>query len=434
MKKIILYILLLSSTSLFSQPSNLKDSISIQLINRQYNEVILLSRQALGMDSTFTWAWFPKGQAHLALLQYKEALEAIQKAKMYEPENLSVLYALGKAYSGLGDNKKAILTYMSIINKDSSQLYARIELAKSYTKTKKYLNAIEIYRTLVALDPGKFVYNKELGLVYLKADSVKQAAWYMHNAVNLNNRDQNLIAQLATLYNKQGDYKLALDVVKLGLHHDSYAVPLIILEAYCYYLLQQYNLAIRQFKEARSLGDSSLFTTKYLGLSYLSSGQSENALPLLEEVFRADTTHANNCYHLSIAYYETSDFKTANKYFLLTLELLKPSPQFLASNYRYIGGCQYNMKKWNEALSNYILSYQFDPEEYAVLFNIASLYDYKLNDKKKALKYYQNYLTACGYPEGDGKNPPGIIYAPELAHSRVVKIREDLHFEGELEK
>ena len=439
MRKHILFLLLLSSTSLFSQISGLKDSVSFNLLNRQYDEAIRLSKLALEKDSTLSWAWFSMGQANLALLRYKTALGNFQEVAKKEPKNIPVLYALGKTYSSLGDHKKAAFSYEKILQTDSTQIYANIELARSYSKSREYKKALDIFRQLATDYPHNFAYNKELGLTYLKLDSLKKATWFMHNAININNRDQDLIAKLATTYNKEGDYKLALNVVLLGRKHDSLSIPLISLEGYCNYLLQRYNTAIRLFEHARSIGDSSLFTAKYLGISYVYAHKEPAAIPLLEKVFQADST-SNNCYYLAMAhngtgYYEPEQFDTAYHYFQLTLELMKPNPYTKSSVYRYLGGILTRLKRYMEALENYKLAYGFDPSEYTVLFSIGNVYDHFIKDKKNALKYYQQFLDRAGFdPSEENIKDKKYVSITKVTYKRVLKIREELHFEGELEE
>ena len=437
MKKLILYILLLSSVSsvsLFSQPSNLRDSISIQLMNRQYNEVIRLSKQTLRQDSSLTWVWFSMGQANLAILRYKEALSNFLQAKENDPDNLSLSYALGQTYSSLGDYKKAVETYQNILQIDSTQIYARIELAKSYSNIQEYLKALEIFKELVKNHPDNFAYNKELGSTYLKLDSLKTATWFMHNAININNRDQNLITKLATIYNKEGDFRLALNIAKLGRMHDSISTPLISLEGYCNYLLQDYKTAISLFIQARSLGDSSIFTSKYLGISYIYTYNDLEAIPLMEKVFNADST-ANNCYYLGMAHYGLAHYDTAYNYFLLTQQLMVPDSSVKASLYKYIAGSLYNMQNYNEALENYLEAYNFEPAEYSVLFNIATIYDFYIPHRKKALKYYEQFLEKSDFePVDEPIIDKNRVSVSQIAYSRILKIREDMHFEGILEK
>ena len=439
MRKHILLLLLLTSTSLFSQSSGLKDSVSIQLLNRQYDEAIRLGKKALKLDSTNTWAWFSMGQANLALLRYKKALGNFQEAIKNNPGSIPLFYALGKTYSSLGDHKKAALSYEKILQTDSTQIYAQIELARSYSKSREYTKALNIFRQLATDFPNNFAYNKELGLTYLKLDSLKKATWFMHNAININNRDQDLIAKLATIYNKEADYKLALNIVQLGRKHDSLSTPLISLEGYCNYLLQRYKTSIRLFEQARSLGDSSLFTAKYLGISYIYARKEPAAIPLLEKVFQADST-SNNCYYLGMAhngvgFYEQEQYDTAYHYFRLTLELMKPNPNTKASVYRYLGGILTNLKRYKEALENYKLAYPLDPSVYTVLFNTASIYDHYIKNKKKALKYYQQFLDRAGFePSEENMEDKRFVSISKVAYMRVLKIREDLHFAGELDE
>ena len=434
MKYLLITIISLFSFSIFSQELSPKDFISLLLLNQEYEKAIHQCENILMYDSTATWAWAPMGQAKLKLLRYKDALNDFKEAEKHFPDNLSVKYSQGNAYSKLGDHAKASATCQSIIEKDSTQLLACIELAKSYYNGKKYSDALPVYQDLVKEDPRNYAFNKELGLTYLQLDSIKQALWYLHTAINMNNRDMNLVVRVATLYNKVEEYNSALDVVELGLLYNKAALPLLSLKGYCHYLLKYYSLSIRDFKNVMSLGDTSLFVKKYLGLSHLSIGQATEAVPFLLEVFRADTTHPNNCYNVGIAYHELPDYKVAIDYLSKTQELLKPNPYLAASIFRYMARCYYNLDDWDKSLNYYFSSFRLDPEDYTVLFNIGTLYDYKILNKKKALKYYQDYLKACGFPNEKGKNPPGVIYGQELANSRIKKIREDLHFEGKLKK
>ncbi len=439
MKHSILFLLLILPLCLFSQTSGIKDSVSIHLLNRQYDKVILLSEQVLKQDNSQTWAWISMGQANLALLRYKKALGNFLEAQKDNPEDISLLYALGQTYSSLGDYKKAASNYEKILQTDSTQTYARVELARSYAKSDQHLKALGIYINLTNRYPNNFAYNKELGLTYLKLDSLDRATWFMHNAINLNNRDQGLITRLATIYNKEGDYKLALNVVRLGRKYDSLSIPLISLEGYCYYLLQSYSKAITLFEQARELGDKSTFTARYLGISYIYARKAPSAIPLLLKVFQADSS-SNNCYYLGMAYSDMAYFgepqdDSAYFYFSLTLELMEPNHYTKASVYRYLAASLVNLRKYNEALKNYKLAYQFDPSEYVVLYSIGSLYEYSLKDKKKAIKYYQQFLDRAGYnPDEEKKTDKRYVSVTKVAYNRIIKLREELHFEGELER
>lgn len=434
MKYFIVSILSLISCSTFSQQLSQEDSISLLLLNQQYEEAIYQCNAILHEDNTANWVWAPMGQAKLKLMRYKQALSNFKESEKYYPDNQVVKYAKAQAYSKLGDHAKASTIYQSIFENDSTQILARIELAKSYYSGQKYRMAIPVYLGLLEEDPGNYAFNKELGMAYQNIDSLKKAIWYMHLATNINNRDQGLIAKLTTLLNKEGDYAQALNVVKLGRMHDSTSTPLISLEGYCYYLLQNYKPAIDLFSLARSYGDSSVFTAKYLGISLIYNKEEKSAIPIMDKVFQADST-SNNCYYLGMAHHGIEQYDTALQYFRLTQELMEPTPTVVASVYKYIAGSLYFLGKYQKALDNYLLAYKFDPSEYTVLYNIGSVYDHYLNQKKKALGYYEKFLAKSGFEfSEEGMIAQDHVSISLVAYQRVQKIREDLHFEGELNK
>ncbi len=154
----------------------------------------------------------------------------------------------------------------------------------------------------------------------------------------------------------------------------------------------------------------------------------------MEKVFHLDST-ANNSYYLGMAHHGIEQYDTALQYFRLTQELMEPTPTIVASVYKYIAGSLYFSGKYQEALDNYFLAYKFDPSEYTVLYNIGSVYDHYLNQKKKALDYYEKFLDKSGFEFSEEEMiAKDYVSISLVAYQRVQKIREDLHFEGELNK
>jgi len=435
MKYVLIIFVTLFSYSAFSQLVHPEDSISIYLLNQDYEKVIRGCNDILQEDSTAAWAWVSMGQASYALQKYRSALSAFEEARKFDSLNLSVLYALGRTHSSLGDNSNAIKTYRQIVKMDTTQLLARVELARAYVSYRNYGPAIEIYLSVIKEDGRNFSYNKEIGLAYLKMDSVKQARWYIHNAVNINNRDENLVLQLASLYNKNSDYNLALNVIQLGLMHNRSSLLLIRYEAYTNYLLKQYPKAIEGLNHVYSKGDTALFVKKYLGLSLLHMEEFNKSLPLLEQVFMADQADEENSYFLSQAYSGIGNHEKAIEYLNITLRLINPSPVFSSMIHREIARNFFIQERWEEAIKYYQSSFKFDPLQFQSLYSIAVIYDYNLNNKKKAIEYYQFFLDGIEYdPDLEVEHPEGTVSIAKVVSQRIRKLREDLHFEGELKK
>lgn len=435
MKYILITILTLISYPVFCQQISPKDSISIYLLNQEYEKAIHSCKDILEDDSTATWAWLPLGQANYSLQKFRSALYAFKEARKSDSLSLSILYALGKTHSALGDNSNAKKSYQQILSIDATQLLARIELARAYINTRNYGPAIEIYLSVIEEDGRNYSYNKELGLSYLKMDSVKLARWYLHNAVNINNRDENLVLQLAGLYNKDSDYDLALNIIQLGLMHDQNSLLLIRYKAYTNYLLKQYPKAIDGLNHVYSEGDTSLFVKKYLGLSLLHLEEFNKSLPLLEQVFFADKSDEENSYYLSQAYSGVGNHEKAIEFLNKILKLINPSPVFSSLIHREIARNYFIQEQWEKAIKYYEISYQFDPLQFQALYSIAVIYDYNFDNKKKAIEYYQFFLDGIEYdPDLEVEHPEGTVSIAKVVSQRIIKLREDLHFEGELKR
>ena len=404
-------------------------------LNGEFQETIDSCTAILRGDSSETWVWFILGQSQKALLQYDNALESLEKARIYQPEYIPLLQALGGTWSALGNHRKALEIFQHILVIDSTQIHARIESGHALQKQNRHQEALGIFQELVLQDPSQYAYHKELGMAYLKADSLKKAAWFLHNALNINSNDQNLVSQLATLYNNREDHALALNVVQLGLRHDTMALSLRALEAYCHYLLEKPDTAALLFERVHEMGDSSMFTTKYYALSLLELERFEEALPLLHRVFNNDTTIAQHCYYIASAQYGLQNYDSARTYYQQTIQILKPPPRLEATIYRDLGRTETYLGKYTDALNYYQSSLNLDPDAYEALFYIGSLYDYRLDNKQLAMDYYQKFLDQSEFdPEALNEDEGGKITLPKAAYHRIVQIREDLHFEGTLKK
>ena len=183
------------------------------------------------------------------------------------------------------------------------------------------------------------------------------------------------------------------------------------------------------------MGDSSIFSTKYYGLSLLELERFEEAMPLLHTVFRSDTTIAQHCYYIASAHFGLLNYDSAKVYYDRTIQILKPPPKLEATIYRDLGRTLSFLGDYNEALQYYRSSFSLDPDAHDALFYMGSLYDYRLDNKKQAMEYYQQYLDKSGFdPDSINEDSDGKITLSKVAYQRIIQIREDLHFEGTLKK
>ena len=421
-------LLLLSPLSLRSQTAPLQQA----LMAGNYERALYESSRLLAADSSDVTLWFLKGQAHLALLQYDRAQQSFQRAYRFAPDSLPVLMALGQTASLLGHDADAIRWYEQVLRRSPDNTAARIGLARACYRRHLYQQAIRNYKVLVEEHPSNYAYNKELGQAYLAVDSIKQAQWYLHDAVNHNNGDLSLATQLAHLYIKTKDYRLAADIALLGLRTDSTYIPLLETLGFARYREKDYRKAAPVFERCLALGDSSIFVLKHLGYIYLAQEQFDKAVEMLSAAWRKNNTLPEIAYYLGLAYENRERYDTAAWWLEKALKLYHPPAQLMAAIYRQLANNYYLLEKWIKAFDAYAEALKLDPKNPDVLFRMAEICDYHTNEKKKAIYYYRRVMALSDInPATWDAEKTTTLPLAVAAYNRIKTLKEEMHFEGE---
>jgi tetratricopeptide (TPR) repeat protein len=430
---ITIVILILTAATLHSQQENKHTQTELFLLNRQYTEAIEEAERVLAEDSISARGNFNMGQAYIGLLKYPEALEVFTRANELDPGNITILNAIGETWSALGVLNNAINTYYQIIQLDSTNYYGFIQLGKLYQRKNDFVRAIPVYQYLINLDSTNFYYYKQLGICFEKLDDDASSSYFLTRALNLNPRDVGLYPLLANIYIKNGAFQEAIDLLSAGLEQDSTEVSLIKIKSYAHVLAHQSEPAIQGFLKVLSTGDSSIFVNKYIGLAYFENEDYERSVNHLGKAYFADTSNAENCYYYALALAEDYHKRESTFYFLKSIELQQPNFEFFGTIYKKISENYNHVSDWENCLKYALLAYENNPEDRELLFRIASMYEYRMEDLKKALQYYTMFLEGAGEITETGEER-NVISLAAVAAKRVEAIREELHFRGELDK
>ena len=101
-------------------------------------------------------------------------------------------------------------------------------------------------------------------------------------------------------------------------------------------------------------------------------------------------------YNISLSYRGIKDYKSAAKYLEQTIKAAI-SPK-TSSYYGLLGDSYENLDKNDQAITTYKRGLLFDNNG-SLYYNIALVYETKLNDKKNAISYYQQYLKTVNPAE-----------------------------------
>jgi len=118
---------------------------------------------AAAKDPDRSNVWSALGHAYNVLLQYDQAIPALEKAIAKNPYDPYAYNNLGQAYRGLSRYDDAIKEYQKQIEINPLDKYAHANLADVYELQKKYDLAQKEYQTALKITPNSFGLNIGLG-------------------------------------------------------------------------------------------------------------------------------------------------------------------------------------------------------------------------------------------------------------------------------
>ena len=110
----------------------------------------------------------PASLSEKAIEFYQKSLSVLEQALSTEPENLTILYEIGKIYLILGDSKKAESIFNDILHLDASFIPVYEHLAKIKYNEGDYESAISILSDAQVKDPFNYEIMNLTGVIYSK--------------------------------------------------------------------------------------------------------------------------------------------------------------------------------------------------------------------------------------------------------------------------
>ena len=399
--------------------------------NNKHSEAFTVLQYALKIDSTSSAALALLANYYIFLQQDSLAIDALQKAVKYSPQNFDYKASLAEIYRETGDINKATQFYESLVAEQPakpelnfylSDLYLRqnkidkaiqsldalentigMNEALSLQKSKLYLtmeqtqNAVNELEKLAGKYPFEAKYQILLGDFYLENNEPDKALIYYEKAKKIDSQSPYYIISIANYYEKINDTEAATKEIESALKNQLLDIntKISILGRYIRNLLSNK-------KEIESV--NSLFITlmgqhsqeKELNLMYgqflISQEKWEEARFQFQLVTEADpeNLHAWRLL-LEIAVKEENTNEVIN-ICNSALAIFPDNTEF----YFYKGNTHYQMKDYPEALAVFQKGIQFIPKEDKQLFSIfyGQIGDlhYHLNNKAEAYKAYDKAL------------------------------------------
>jgi tetratricopeptide (TPR) repeat protein len=278
---------------------------------------------------------------------------------------------------------------------------------------------------------------EHLGDNYYQVDSIELAIREFLKILNINPNDQLNTVKLARLLIQNKNYTKAIEICDTGLKSDSTNKKLIKLKGIASYNKSDFQTSESCFKYLYENGDSTSFILKHLGISEFENSSFKTSKEHLLQAFQLDSNNFEVCYMLGRCYLNSTDPARGLYFFERVDSLLQPDPKILSALNSEKQSIYSTIEDYEKALACYQKAYEYNPKpEY--IFYIASLYQNKLNNPKKAFENYERFLSLLpektNTPSSDDIDENQMtISLKSVAERNMIKIKEELFFKEELE-
>ncbi len=150
--------------------------------------------------------------------------------------------------------------------------------------------------------------------------------------------------------------------------------------------------ALDDYMVVLASGDSSKLYLKRIGIGYSYNLQPKEAIVYLLKAYKVDSVDYETCSYLGQCYYKVKDMKNSIYYYKKVLKILMPVNTQLGLTYVLCAESQKADEEYRNAIASYLKAYAINSDPNINMI-IANIYDEKLNNKERAIYYYQRFLN-----------------------------------------
>jgi tetratricopeptide (TPR) repeat protein len=391
MKKFSLLLMLAISITAFSQNKSEYSKIDLMLINGNYDNAIDTCRQILLYDSLNATVFFKMGQAYQSILSDDKALECFERAVSIAPDIKYYNFTLAKSYYNKGKTGKAKPILLKLCEADSMYWPYAFYLTSIYIQEQKYNESIEIYNRFYERDTMDYIIIDKIGFASLKAGDFNNAMFMFNKSLEINPKNTNAIKNLAYIYAGTISGNKAIRLLTTGIEIDSTDMDLYARRAAINFTVSNFVKALNDYQIILASGDSSVLVMKRAGIGYSKDNQPQKAIFYLMKAYVADTTDLETASYLAQTYGLLKEYKNSAFYYRKVIDKLGVAEVQLGLNYLLLAEILKSDNQYHSAINAYLKSQDYRSDN-SIYMIVANLYDEKLKDYPRAIRYYELYL------------------------------------------
>jgi tetratricopeptide (TPR) repeat protein len=256
----------------------------------------------------------------------------------------------------------------------------------------KYKESIKIYDRFYKQDTSNYVFLDKIGFANLRMGDYNYAIGMFNKSLTLNKKNLNSIKNLAFLYASTNKVDTAIQLLTNGMVIEPTDMDLYVRRANIYYLIQSYKKALNDYLTILSSGDSTFLYLKRAGIAYSNTLQPKEAIRYLKLASVKDSSDYETASYLGRNYYNLNYSKKSIFYYKRVIRILTPITRQMGIASIMLAEAQKADGLYKDAINTYLGSLKLSSDLNLYMI-IANLYDEKLKDTTKAIKYYELFLN-----------------------------------------
>ena len=350
----------------------------------QFRRAIKLAPKDISISAGF-------GTALLAADSIDAAIVQLSRAKESAPDNPVLYVLLGDAYLKQNVFVLAISNYQKSIELDTKNIATRAKLARVYYKSKQYVESVKEWEGIVAIDSTLSEPYLEVGRTYLLAKQYRNAVRPLYKLTQLQPKSVEGWSMYARTLFGGDDYPDAAKAAQTSLKLDSSNAEIWRVLARSLTKTRDWNGALAGFAGLKRHGKMDAEDLGDYGAALQSVGREEEAVQVLLEAIKVDSTNCEVYFPLGFLYMKRHDYDHAAGMFEKKIVC---DPRSLST---YVNGaaCYMALKNWQRCRELLVRSLELKPDYLAGHLYLARYYA-QVDSLEKAVAQYDTVIALIG--------------------------------------
>jgi len=384
MKKLLTSILLCCVLVLQAQSNAIQNALKVH----DYEQAIkLISKEKKSPEMDLL-----KATCFKNIARYDDAIALLEEIVKNEHENnIASINELADCYQQEGNFRKAKLYYYMALQQTPDSRYAQLNYLNITYKLKELNQTIKLAHSIFQKDTVP-VLLPVLGDCFTQLGKTDSAIYYYRKAMSHNPADFNSLSKLSKLYIQTEKFDDLVSSTDRFILSDSSNQIINQYNGIGLCMSKKHDKAIYRLKTLSQQGDSSFLTNYYLGASYYAIADYIDAYNHLSRAYRNDSSNIRLHYYLGESAIMSGHQPRGIQVLTEGLNLLIPKDSELFNYYYCISKGYNGMSKPLDEIKYLKLSYDHK-QDYKLIYNIAAIYDYQIQNPEEALNYYTRLMA-----------------------------------------